>query len=126
VNNNKQIETLIRALEDQRYDAVLAGDFQAFAKLMHPDLSYAHSTGSVDTLASYLEKCDAGFYVYHHIEHPIDSITVVGDTVLVRGEMNGEITAGGVQKQLRNKALAVWVNGPQGWKLLAYQPTPFV
>ena len=126
MNNNNEIESRIRELEDQRYTAVLDGDFQAFSKLMHPSLSYAHSTGSVDTLASYLEKCEAGFYVYHRIEHPIDSITVVGDIVLVRGEMNGEITAGGAIKHLRNKALAVWINGAEGWKLLAYQPTPIV
>ena len=47
-----------------------------------------------------------------------------GDVVLVLGEMNADITAGGVRKQLRNSCLAVWVRDGATWKLLAYQPTP--
>jgi ketosteroid isomerase-like protein len=85
---------------------------------------YVHSNGAVDTVASYLKKCTDRYYVYHRIDHPIESVRVVGDTVLVFGDMNAEITSGGVRKTLRNKALAVWVATPEGWKLLAYQPTP--
>lgn len=120
----KEIENLIRALEDKRYSAIVAGDFEAFGALAHPDLSYAHSNGVVDTLQSYLDKCQGGYYIYHRIDHPIDSIRVIGDVALVFGEMNGEITAGGAQRTLSNKALAVWTLLDGTWKLLAYQPTP--
>jgi ketosteroid isomerase-like protein len=48
----------------------------------------------------------------------------VGDTALVLGEMNADLTAGGVRKQLRNNALAVWVRDGGTWKLIGYQPTP--
>ncbi|MFK3724301.1 nuclear transport factor 2 family protein [Pseudomonas monteilii] len=118
------VETTIRELEERRYNAILAGDFGIFSAIAHPDLSYAHSNGVVDSVDSYLKKCLDGFYVYHHIDHPIEKIQIHGTTALVFGEMNGEITAGGVRKQLRNKALAVWVNEADEWKLLAYQPTP--
>ncbi|MBV7549845.1 nuclear transport factor 2 family protein [Pseudomonas sp. PDM26] len=124
MKNHNEVENLIRALEDKRYDAILAGDFEAFRAFAHPDLSYAHSNGVVDTLESYLNKCLNGFYVYHRIEHPIQSIKVVGDIALVFGEMNGEITSGGIAKTLRNKALAVWEQRKGEWKLIAYQPTP--
>jgi ketosteroid isomerase-like protein len=124
MKNHNAVEELIRTLEDKRYEAIVAGDFNAFRAYAHPDLSYAHSNGVVDTLESYLDKCLGGFYTYHHIEHPIESIKVVGDIALVFGEMNGEITAGGVQKTLRNKALAVWEQRDGDWKLIAYQPTP--
>ncbi|WP_433559602.1 NAD(P)-binding domain-containing protein [Pseudonocardia xinjiangensis] len=113
----------IRELEDRRYDAIVAGDFDGFAKLAHPDLAYTHSTGDTDTLESYLEKCRAGFYDYHRIDHPVDRITVVGDTAIVVGEMNADLTAGGVQKTLANRCLAVWVRSGGDWKLLGYQPT---
>jgi 3-hydroxyisobutyrate dehydrogenase-like beta-hydroxyacid dehydrogenase/ketosteroid isomerase-like protein len=113
----------IRELEDQRYDAMVAGDFDGFAKLAHPDLAYTHSTGDTDTLESYMEKCRAGFYTYHRIDHPVDRITVAGDTAIVVGEMHAELTAGGVQKTLANRSLAVWVRSGGDWKLLGYQPT---
>ncbi|WP_407364320.1 nuclear transport factor 2 family protein (plasmid) [Pseudomonas luteola] len=124
MNNHNLIENSIRSLEEKRYTAIMAGDFKTFAELSHPDLSYAHSNGVVDTLDSYLKKCDDGFYIYHKVEHPITSIRVLGDTALVLGEMNAEITAGGVRKSLQNKCLAVWVRSGEHWKLYAYQPTP--
>lgn len=114
----------IRALEDRRYDAVVAGDFDGFAAVCHPDLIYTHSNGVTDTLAAYLEKCRSGYYVYHAVDHPVTKIVIVGDLALVLGEMNAELTSGGTRKQLRNSSLAVWVRVAEDWKLIAYQPTP--
>ena len=117
-------EQAIRDLEDRRYAAMTAGDFDGFAAVCHPDLIYTHSTAVTDTLGSYLEKCRAGYYVYHRIEHPVSQVVIAGDTALVLGEMNADLTAGGVRKQLRNSCLAVWVRGEGGWTLIGYQPTP--
>lgn len=124
MSSPENVKETILDLEKQRYAAVIRGDFQHFADLAHPDLVYAHSNGVVDTLQSYLDKCKEGFYVYHQIEHPVASIRVLGDTVLVIGEMNAEITAGGVRKTLRNKSIAVWTRRGNAWELYAYQPTP--
>ncbi|MEV0685314.1 nuclear transport factor 2 family protein [Nocardia sp. NPDC050378] len=118
-----EIESTISALEDARYAAVLAGDADSFAALAHPELLYTHSNAVVDTLDSYLENLRTGFYVYHRIDHPVHRIVVVGDTVLVSGEMRADITAGGVRKQLANSALAVWVRDNNQWLLLGYGPT---
>jgi len=61
---------------------------------------------------------------FHHADHPIDVIKVIGSIALVFGEMHANITAGGVRKILHNKVLAVWERHDGDWKLLAYQPTP--
>jgi hypothetical protein len=37
--------------------------------------------------------------------------------------MHADLTAGGVQKTLANRCLAVWVRSDGDWKLLGYQPT---
>jgi len=123
MNDTQADETALRGLEDARFDAVVAGDLDTFASHCHPDLLYTHSNAVVDTLDSYLAKCKDGFYDYHHIDHPIDKITVLGDTALVFGEMKADLTAGGTRKQLDNVSLAVWVRDQDTWKLLAYQPT---
>ena len=111
---------IIRELEDRRYAAVVAGDFDDFAAACHPDLIYTHSNGVTDTLESYLEKCRSGFYVYHEIDHPVSKIVITGGVALVSGEMNAELTAGGTRKQLRNSCLAVWVREGDTWKLIGY------
>jgi ketosteroid isomerase-like protein len=118
-----QDANMVRGLEDQRYDAMLRGDVAAFEALCHPELLYTHSTGATDTLESLVAQLNRQYYVYHSIHHPIDRVVVTGDVALVLGEMNAEITSGGVEKTLRNKCLAVWVRSESTWKLLAYQPT---
>jgi uncharacterized protein (TIGR02246 family) len=120
----QQDEQAIRELEDRRFAAMTAGDFDDFAAVCHPELIYTHSTGVTDTLQSYLDKCRSGYYVYHRVEHPVSRIVIAGDTALVLGEMNADLTAGGVRKQLRNSSLAVWVRHEGDWTLIGYQPTP--
>lgn len=116
-------EARIRELEDLRFEAVVAGDFDAFASYSHPDLLYTHSNAVTDTLEQYMTKCREGFYVYHSIAHPIDRILFTQDTALVFGEMKADLTAAGTRKQLDNTSLAVWQRVDDDWKLLAYQPT---
>ena len=114
----------VSELERRRYAAMVSGDFDDFAAVCHPDLIYTHSTGTTDSLESYLAKCRTGYYVYHRIEHPVTRIVVAGPTVLVLGEMHADLTVDGVRKQLRNSSLAVWVDQGGAWLLIAYQPTP--
>src|SRR3954452_11108329 len=83
---------VITELERRRFAAMVAGDFDEFAALCHPDLIYTHSTGVTDTLDSYLAKCRDGFFDYHRIDHPITKIVVTGDAGLVLGEMNADLT----------------------------------
>ncbi|MDW8803284.1 nuclear transport factor 2 family protein [Streptomyces scabiei] len=116
--------TAIRQLEDLRYQALVDSDWDAFARLCHPQLAYTHATGDTDSLESYLQKVRAGVFVYQYIDHPIDFIRVVDDVALVVGRMNAGVIAAGQERTLRNKSLAVWKHTAGGWLLLAYQPTP--
>lgn len=118
-----EVEATIRMLEDERYAAMVAGDIDRFAALAHPELLYTHSNAEVDTLDSYLAKLRNRHYVYHHIDHPVHRIAVMGDTALVSGQMHADITAGGVRKRLANSALAVWVREDGRWRLVGYGPT---
>ena len=44
----------ILALEQRRFKAMCAGDVGALDQLLHRDLKYTHSSGAVDSKASYL------------------------------------------------------------------------
>ncbi|MEZ0052317.1 ketosteroid isomerase-like protein [Mycobacterium sp. MAA66] len=117
-------KTEILDRETARYRAVIDGDFEAFRRLCHPDLVYTHSDSARDTLDSYIDKCQSGFYTYSRIDHPVEDVLVVGDTAVVVGQMSASITAGGKAKELNNNSIAVWVKTGDTWLLLAYQPTP--
>jgi ketosteroid isomerase-like protein len=49
---------------------------------------------------------------------------LVGNTALVIGQMNADLTVNGSSKKLNNNVLAVWIKDTGDWKFVAYQPTP--
>ncbi|MCX2926902.1 nuclear transport factor 2 family protein [Streptomyces sp. NEAU-W12] len=114
---------VVRELERRRFHAIVERDFDGFAELVHPELSYTHSSGTLDTLGSFVGKCESAYFVYHRIEHVVDSVTVAGDTAVVVGEMRVHMTAGGVRRRLDNRSLGVWARIDGTWKLLAHQAT---
>jgi uncharacterized protein DUF4440 len=118
------IRDAVRALEDRRYAAMLAGDIAVLDELLSDRLAYTHSTGGRDTKASYLEKVRNGTFVYDSIEHPVDTILAGEDYALVVGQMVARVWRSGELTTLRNAALAVWVREEGTIRLLAYQPTP--
>jgi ketosteroid isomerase-like protein len=125
VSVTEDIVTQIRQLEDQRFDAAMKGDLDTIGSLFDEELAYTHSNGLVDTRESYLRKCADGFYVYHRVDHPIDRVIVLGeDSAVVVGQMNADITANGVERQLNNNITAVWTRRADGWKLISHASTP--
>jgi len=116
-------EQVVRELEKRRFRSIVEGDLADFRDLAHPDLSYTHSSGTLDTLHSFVEKCESAYFVYHRIEHVTDGVTVVGDTAVVTGDMRVDMTAGGTRMELANRSLGVWVRVEGEWKVLAHQAT---
>ena len=114
----------IKALEDRRYQAMLDGDVETLGRLCADDLIYTHSLGDRDDRPSYLAKVSDGHFRYHRIERPEERIVVLGDTAVVAGRMVADVTVAGAAKSLDNRSLAVWVKTADGWRFLAYQPTP--
>lgn len=114
---------LIQKLEEERFSSLVEKRYEDFAKLVHSELTYTHTTGITDTKDSYLSKLFAGHYDYKWIKHPISKIHIVGDIALVFGEMHSNLIAGNVEKNLKNKSLAVWKKEHNNWLFYAYQPT---
>ncbi len=118
------IEDTIRALEDERYAAMLAADAGTLDRLLSDRLVYSHSTGGQDTKASYLGKFRDKVLAYESIDHPIDQVIVAGGAAIVIGAMNARAYVGGELRLLRNRACAVWADEDGTWRLLVFQPTP--
>jgi ketosteroid isomerase-like protein len=117
-------QNVILELENQRYDAALALDFDRLESLCHAELVYGHTAGNRDSRAAYLDKLRSGALRYHRIDHPVENIVLAGDTALVVGQMTADLTVNGTTKTLNNSALAVWTREAGSWKFIAYQPTP--
>jgi uncharacterized protein (TIGR02246 family) len=115
---------LIRSAEDRRYAAMVAADVDTLAGLLSDDVVYTHSSGTRDDKQALLSKISGGSLVYVEVQHPVAQVIVLGEAVLVIGEMHADIVVGGQPRRLDNATLAVWAAQDGGWRLAAFQPTP--
>lgn len=116
----------IGALEDSRYSAMLTGDVGTLERLLHPELIYMHSTGVADSKVSYIAGLREGVWDYQHIERIEQRIVVQGGTALVFNRLVIKIKVRGVLKELDNRALAVWSEDNDEWRLVGLQSEPTV
>ena len=74
--------------------------------------------------ADYLRGLAAGTDVYREIEHGIDQIVRLADSVLVYGWQQMTVESGGATRQLDNLSLVVLSRPGGRWMLAAYVSTP--
>lgn len=118
------MEAAVNACETRRYQAVLAGDTQALSDLLDESLVYTHSTGTIDSKASYLAAIAAGTLLYRRIEPSDVSLLFRGSTAFVFCRIAMDVVVGGVPKLLDNRTTSVWVPHAAGWRLLVAHSTP--
>lgn len=111
----------LEALEDRRAAAMLAADTGTLDEILHAELTYMHSTGGVDTKASYIEGVGSGTFDYKRIDRDDVTIKVYGDIGLVFYHIDADVEIRGNLRNLDNRILAVWVRGNGAWRLLAIQ-----
>lgn len=110
---SKQVDALSKAMID--------ADAKALKALAAPQLSYGHSGGHVEDQAAFIEKIVSGKSDFVTIKTSEQTITVAGDTALVRHNLNADIKDGGVPNTIHLGVLLVWQKQAGEWKLLARQ-----
>ena len=111
----------IFALEDKRYAAMTSSDMKTLDDIFHDDLIYTHSTGVVDTKASYLQALQSGKTRYKSAKRMDERVRMLGDTALVTGTARFEVVVNGTSKSLHLCFLNVWTKTPAGWKFIGWQ-----
>jgi len=114
----------IRLLESRRYSAMCEADAGTLDELLADSLVYTHSYGGADSKASYLDGIRSKKWIYQAVERPIEDIQVHGDCAVVTGQVRIELLSSGQPKKLNSRFTNVWVKGPKGWQMVAWQSTP--
>jgi ketosteroid isomerase-like protein len=123
VSDGQEVAGQVRAAEDRRYAAMIAGDVAALGELLSDRAVYTHSYGGRDTKQELLDVMSRGELVYHSVEHPVTEVIVLGDAAVVVGEMHAEVTSRGSSRQLANATIAVWGVEDGQWRMVAFQST---
>lgn len=122
--NDADIETLgkkVTALSKAMIDA----DGKALNALSSPALSYGHSGGHIENQAEFIEKIISGKSDFVTINVNDQTISISGDTAIVRHTLNADIKDGGVPNTIKLGVLLVWQKQGGDWKLLARQAFKF-
>jgi pimeloyl-ACP methyl ester carboxylesterase/ketosteroid isomerase-like protein len=115
----------ITALETRRCQALMAGDVEALAGLLAPELTHVHANGEVDDRDSYLHKVRERLRFPSVKRHSLD-VRVHGDVAIAVGRLEQavEVVATGQRLPMRLVTTQAWVRCDRGWLLSSFHATP--
>lgn len=124
-DNSNETDAVNQAVETLRL-ALIDPTSENLAAIALPELTYGHSTGTIEDYATFSDVLLTGKNDYKNYDISEQVVTVVGQTAWVRhimdatvGIINEDGTPGEVVPHLN--VLTVWVNRDGVWKLLARQ-----
>ena len=118
------IETELLRLEDERCRAVLAGDSAVLERLMSNDIVYTHSSGRLDTKASFIESIRSGTVKYKRIQRRSLATLMRGGFACLTGVVEIDVETGGRLLNLNLRFSNVWERTGSSWQQVLWQSTP--
>ncbi len=113
-------QAVTQAVERLR-KAMIDPDKATFEALASNELSYGHSGGKIEDKAAFMDSFLSGKSDFVSIDLTEQTVTVVGNTAIVRHLLTAESMDGGVAGHVKIGVLLVWVKEKGDWKLLARQ-----
>lgn len=124
MSTDADIIAQLEALDQQRTQSILQRNFAALAPLLGDDLRYIHSSAVQENKAQYLEKLTNGHYIYHGLDVQQREFRVLGDVVLVNGDLRIDVEVKNTRKVVLSRYLQVWARRPSGWQMVSWQSVP--
>ena len=110
-------EKAVAATVENLRKAMLDGDKAKLEALTATELTYGHSSGTLEDKSQFVEALVSGKSDFTSINLTNQTIEVVGNVTLVRHELHGQSDTGAVNIGI----LLVWKKDGKAWKLLARQ-----
>ncbi len=112
-------EQAILKLEQQWVDALVKADTAVLEKLYTDDLIYTHSSGTVDSKASYIDSLKTGKSKYESIERDDVKVRLYGDTAIVTCRSVIKVN----KNTINARYIHVYVKQKGVWRMAAHQTT---
>ncbi len=117
-----QAEEEVEAAVEKMRVAFLAEDAATLKTLTSEDLSYGHSSGTIENQAQFLAVFETKAADYQKWDITDQTVKLHGkDLALVRHNVSIEVFEKGAQNAVKLGILLVWVKEKGSWKLLARQ-----
>ena len=106
--------------------AMIDANKAILAKVLHEDLSYGHSSGTIDTKAMFIESLVSGNADFKTIDLTEQTIKIVGKNAIVRHKLFAETANKGIASTAKLYVLLVFIKVKGNWVLLARQAAKIV
>jgi len=116
-------EEAIRSLEDERFQAMIAGDLATLDRLLADELTYVHSNGGMESKSEFLARIKSGDLKYKAVTREGVRVRIENRAAVVTGQAAMEVQSKGEDLSLRMRFTDVYVNRGGRWKLLVWQST---
>jgi len=112
----------VRAADDERVAATIAADRARLDAIFSADLRYAHSSGKIDTKASYIQSLLGGSTKYFSIQYDEREFKrLAPGVVLMTGRAAFKTENDGTPTNFHLGFLAVWREENGRWRFVAWQ-----
>ena len=106
--------------------AMIDADKTILVKVLHEDLSYGHSSGTIDTKAMFIESLVSGNADFKTMDLTEQTIKIVGKNAIVRHKLFAETANKGIASTAKLYVLLVFTKVKGNWVLLARQAAKIV
>lgn len=113
----KEVAEAVESLRKAMVDA----DKSQLERLAAEDLSYGHSSGTIEDKATFVESLVSGKSDFVKMNLTDQEINVIENVALVRHKLTGDVLDSGIPGNVNLGVLLVWVNQEGQWKLLGRQ-----
>jgi len=118
-NAQSKDETLVAAKVEKLRAAMISGNKADLESLLSDDLTYAHSSGKIQTKAVFVEEISTKKSDFVTIELSKQSISITGDVAIVSHQLNATTNDGGKPAAPHLNIVLVWKKTKGDWKLIA-------
>lgn len=112
-------EIKVAELTEQLRVSMISGNKAKLENLVWDDLTYGHSTGRIEDKAAFVRALSTKASDFKTIELSEVSVTVTGNTAIVRHLLRGDTNDGGIPGKVNLGIVLVWEKRAGDWKLLA-------
>lgn len=116
-------ESEILASEIKRYSALIDADIRALEDMFSDDLIYVHSTGSVDSKASFLNLISTGTIQYRKMDFTNSQVRIFGDVGILTGVGKFIVCVNGAQLNPCIRFHSIWMKKNNKLKFISWHAT---
>jgi hypothetical protein len=107
--------------QSERFAAMVAADAERLEEFLADDLSYAHTTGLVETKQQFLQTIESGVIDYQRIVPEDVRVRIYGEVAVMTGTAELQVVANGSPVRARIGFLDVSRRVGGAWQLVAWQ-----